>query len=484
MYSQGNIFSILVFFLWIPIALWGARRWPPAKAAALLLLIPVLFLPERMGFDPPGLPAFEKEQIAIFWLFVGVLLFHRDRLRSLRLSNWVKLAMLLLLGGHVITVFLNLDPLSYGNRYLSPHTPYDAVNTVISTALDYILPFILSAAMFNSPKDLRVLFRVVVGAALVYSLFQLIEIRLSPQLHRWVYGFFQDDFSQTMREGGFRPVVFMQHGLAVAMFTVAGILAAAGLYKTKIKIFGIGAGWALAYLSLILVLSKSVAAFLYALVAVPLVLFVTPKMQFRVATLLAVIVLLYPDVRAADLVPVNDVRDWAEAHYGEDRAASMMTRFLSEDMLLKRAAERPFFGWGTYGRAEVFDPMQGGARLSIRDGDWIITWGDFGRVGFLGKYLLLLLPIFLAGRQVRRVRRESDRRLLAALALILGFSVFDLLPNGNYNYLVFVFSGALMGCTTGILRGDARQARLQREAAIARQADRSPFRGPNSVVPV
>jgi hypothetical protein len=207
-------------------------------------------------------------------------------------------------------------------------------------------------------------------------------------------------------------------------------------------------------------------------------------MQFRVATLLAVIVLLYPDVRAAGLVPVDDIRDWADAHYGDERAASIMTRFLNEELLLKRAAERSFFGWGTYGRAEIFDPMLGGRRVSIRDGDWIIVRGDFGRVGFLGKYLLLLLPIFLAGRQLRRMRRETDRRLLAALALILGFSVFDLLPNGNYNYLVFVFSGALMGCTTGILRGDARQARTQREAAIARQADRSPVRGPNPVVSV
>lgn len=466
MYSQGNIFSILVFFLWIPIALWGARRGPPARAAALLLLLPVLFLPERVSFNLPGLPEFEKERIAIFWLFVGVLLFHRDRLRSVRLSNWIKLAMVALLGGHVITVLLNFDPLSYGGRYILPHKPYDAVNTLISNALDYILPFVLGAAMFNSAKDLRVFFRVLVGTALVYSLFQLIEIRLSPQLHRWVYGFFQDDFAQTIRGGGFRPTVFMQHGLAVAMFTVAGVLGAAALCKTKIKVFRIGGGWALGYLWLVLFLSKSVAAFLYTLVAMPLVLLARPKTQFRVAAILALIVLLYPDVRAAGLVPVNDINDWANSHYGEDRAGSIMTRFLSEEMLLERAAERPFFGWGTYGRAMVYDPEHGGRPLAIRDGDWIITWGDFGRVGFLGKYLLLLLPVFLTMRQLKRVRRESDGRLLAALAAIVVFSVFDLLPNGNYNYLVFVFSGVLMGCSEGILREQARRRRVRRQAKV------------------
>jgi hypothetical protein len=29
-------------------------------------------------FKLPGLPAFAKDQIAIFWLLVGVLLFHRQ----------------------------------------------------------------------------------------------------------------------------------------------------------------------------------------------------------------------------------------------------------------------------------------------------------------------------------------------------------------------------------------------------------------------
>jgi hypothetical protein len=246
------------------------------------------------------------------------------------------------------------------------------------------------------------------------------------------------------------------------MFSVAGLLAAAGLYKAKIKIFRIGAGWVLPYLWIVLFLSKSLAAFLYTVVAVPLVLFVSPKMQFRVAALLAIVLLLYPSARAAGIVPVREINDWAEAQFGEERAASMMTRFVSEEFLLERAAERPFFGWGTYGRAEVYDARPGG-KPAIRDGDWIITLGDFGRVGFVGKYLLLVLPIFLAGRRLRRIPQDSDRRLLAALAVIVGFSVFDLLPNGNYNYLVLVFAGALMSCADGIARNDERRRRLKRE---------------------
>jgi hypothetical protein len=99
-------------------------------------------------------------------------------------------------------------------------------------------------------------------------------------------------------------------------------------------------------------------------------------------------------------------------------------------------------------------------------------------VGFYAKYILLLLPIFLAGRRLKYVRRMSDRRLLSALAVILGFSIFNLVPNSEFNYLVFVFSGVLMGCSEGILRHQAWQAALQKERSTARQiAVRSPGDG-------
>lgn len=468
-YSEGNTFSVLVFFLWIPIALWGAYRWPPSKAAALLLLLPLMFLPEQVYFKVPGLPIFTKQRIAVLWLFIGVLLFHRDRLRSVQLGRWVKLAMVLLIGGSIFTIFLNSDPITYGAIDVPPHVPYDAVHAIIQDTFDYVLPFVLGAAMFNGPRDLRVLLRLLLGAGLVYSILQLIEIRLSPQLHNWVYGFFQHSFAQTIRGGGFRPTVFMEHGIAVAMFTLVVTLAAAVLYKLKIRVFRVPAGWALGYLWVVLFVCKSVAAFLYSLVGVPLILFATPKVQLRVAVALGVIVLAYPWARGAGLVPVDDIRDWVAAEYGEEKVGSIMTRFVNEERLLERADERYFFGWGWYGRAYPYDAETGRA-AGIRDGDWIITVGDWGRVGFLGKYLLLLLPVFMSARRLKWVRRKSDRRLLAALGLIIGFSVFDLLPNGNFNYLVFVFSGALMSCAAGTVREGAQRMRLAREKAAGRRS--------------
>ena len=477
-HSEGNLLSVLAFFLWIPVALWGAYRWPPAKTAALLLLLPLMFLPEQVYFKLPGLPVFTKQRVAVLWLLICVLLFHRDRLRSLRLGKWVWLAIISLLFGGVLTVFLNSDPVTYGAYYTPPHVPYDAVHALIQKALGYVLPLMLGAAMFNGPKDLRVLFRLLVGAGLAYSLLQLVEIRLSPQLHIWVYGFFPHSFAQTMRGGGFRPVVFMQNGLEVAMFTVTALMAATALYKAKVPVLRLSAGWTVAYLAMILILSKSVAAFLYAIALVPVMLLFAPKTQFRVAMLMAAIVLLYPTARGTGVIPVDDIQEWAGSTYGEGKSASLMTRFVNEERLLERGNERYFFGWGWYGRAYARDPNSGRV-IGIRDGDWIITMGDWGRFGFFSKYLLFLLPIFIAARRLKWVGRNSDRRLLAALSLIIGISAFDLLPNGNFNYLVFVLSGALLSCSAGVVRVGAEKARLRRELlARRRNTERAPEPAP------
>jgi hypothetical protein len=61
-------------------------------------------------------------------------------------------------------------------------------------------------------------------------------------------------------------------------------------------------------------------------------------------------------------------------------------------------------------------------------------------VGFFGKYLLLLLPIFLSARQLKRV---ATRRIDFA-ALLWGYDrrLRLICCRMDFNYLVFVFSGA------------------------------------------
>ena len=466
-YTEGNILSILAFFVWVPVALYGSWRLPPAKAMAWLYLGGLLLLPQVVFFKPAGLPEFGKLELITLWIFVGALLFHRERLKSPP-RNWsIRVCIGLLVIGAVITIFTNSDELRIGSRYLPGQVPYDAVHEVINALLHSILPFYLGAVMFRTSSDLRVLLKAVVVAALIYSLLQILEMILSPQLHRWVYGFHQHFFGQAMRGGGYRPMVFMQHGLAVSLFTCLSVVAAASLYKAKETLFNRPLGRATVYLWVIVAAVRSSAALVYSFIAVPLALLASTRAQARASAALVAVLLLYPVARAADLVPVEDLGTAAEEQFGAERAHSLTFRFENEERLLDRAMERPWFGWGRYCRACLFEPWTGEGR-SVRDGAWIIQLGDLGFVGFFGRFLLLWFPVIALVRRMKLVSRRSDRHLLAGLSLMIGVSAFDLIPNADYTRFVLVLSGALLGCLTGIVHEAAlvrRRQRLSRAAA-------------------
>jgi hypothetical protein len=56
---------------------------------------------------------------------------------------------------------------------------------------------------------------------------------------------------------------------------------------------------------------------------------------------------------------------------------------------------------------------------------------------------------------------------------MVGFSAFDLIPNGDFTRLAFVLSGALWGCLSGILQEAAeavREKRMQAYVTASREA--------------
>ena len=90
--------------------------------------------------------------------------------------------------------------------------------------------------MYQTSDDFKQLFVILTVVGLVYSLFLFIELRFSPQLNRWIYGYHQSEFQQTIRGTGYRPKAFMRHGLNVALFMVISILAATALAKAQQRV--------------------------------------------------------------------------------------------------------------------------------------------------------------------------------------------------------------------------------------------------------
>jgi len=440
--GHPNAFAYAALFLFIPVVLGFYARFPATKATVFTVLGGVLFLPESLAVDPPLLPPIDKTSITAFWAFVGCMWKARSRVSRARPFRGIDLLFVLLLLCNVGTAVTNQFPLISGPVVRQGLTLYDSVALGIKDTLAIYLPFLLGRAMFTDRRDLRLLLNGFVVAGVVYSFLALIEIRLSPQLHNWVYGYHQMDFTMTMRFGGYRPMIFMETGLAVGMFMLAATIAAIALHRT-----GHVRARTVYFLGVVLVLCKSTGAIIYALVALPVVALVKLP-RARLPALLALLTLLYPALRTTNTFPTEALVAQAEK-INEERALSLWFRFDQEYQLLQRALEQPLFGWGGYNRNRHFDAITG-EDLSVTDGDWAIQIGSRGLVGFVAVYGLMTVPVILTWRRIKRVRVRQDRQRLAALALITSLLVVDLLPNGLFHCLPFFLSGALFGLLHGL----------------------------------
>lgn len=441
-FGHPNPLAYAALFLFIPLTLALYARLPATKATIVTVLSGVLFLPEVLAVDPPLLPPMDKTSITAFWALVGCLWKARGKLRRARPLRGVDSLFVLLLLCNVGTALTNPDALFSGPIVRQGLVLYDAVALGIKDTLAIYLPFLLGRAMLTSERDLYTLLRALVTFGVVYACLALVEIRLSPQLHNWLYGYHQMDFSMAIRFGGYRPMIFMQTGLAVGMFMLSVTIAAIVLHRT-----GRVRARTVYFLGVVLLLCKSTGAIVYGLVALPLVALVR-RPRARLPAVFALLTLLYPLLRTTDTFPTDALVQQAEK-LNEERALSLWFRFDQEYQLLQRALERPYFGWGGYNRNRHFDPDTG-EDLSVTDGDWAIQIGTRGLVGFLAIYGLMTVPVLLTWRRLRRVRSRDDRLRLAGLALITSLLVVDLLPNGLFHCLPFFLSGALYGLLMGM----------------------------------
>ncbi len=449
--GEPNFFAYAALFIWVPIALGAFSLLRPPLAAMVTLLGGVLLLPESIAVDPPLVPPMDKFSMTALAALVGCMWKAPERLRAARPLRGIDALFLVVVGGTVGTVLTNGDPLVTGPVVRPALTLYDAFAHGVKDVLTLYLPFFLARAMLRTRRDLADLMHVLVASGLVYSVLALVEVRLSPQLHRWLYGYHQHEFSMTVRFGGYRPMIFLHTGMATAMFVLGTALAAWTRWRA-----GQSRPWIAAWLTAVLVICKSTGAIVYGAAAVPLVAWAR-RPRAAVAAALALMVLLYPALRGADIFPADTLVD-AAGLINEERRLSLWFRFDQEDQLLERARERLVFGWGSYSRNRLFDP-ETGADLSVTDGNWIIEVGCRGLVGFLALYGMLVLPILLASRRMLRIRQGEDRVLLAGLALISALFTVDLLPNGLFNDLPFFFAGAVAGLADGLSRAAGRAGR-------------------------
>jgi hypothetical protein len=439
--------ATLALLLVIPGTIVAFSYLSATRALLAVLFAGILFLPELVNFDAPGVPPMDKQSIPSICLTLAVLVSARKKFWAAKPGRGLDLFMVVAVLSPIATVLLNQDPIVYGTVIIPGHLPGDAISESIVLLFRMAIPFVLGRALIRTSADARDLLRAFLFGGLAMVPFILIELRLSPQFHNWVYGFGQHSFAQTVRGSGYRPMVFMSHGLALAIFMFGSVCAAWTLARSNVTFFGQSVRPMAWVLTVLFPFIKSVAAIVYAAVAVPIGAR-SPRAQAKLCAVLIGIAALYPALRSEpmEIFPTKMLSELS-ASFSDDRAHSLGFRFMMEDRVLAHTFERPWFGWGVLGRNQVY--TRDGVDITIIDGAWLILLSCYGFVGLIATMGVIIVSIAAALRNLRRVA-PADQPLLMGIALIASFGTVDLLPNGMYNTLPMFLAGACAGLAQGM----------------------------------
>ncbi|MDZ4392364.1 hypothetical protein [Cypionkella sp.] len=455
-----NILAYLMLFVW-PLVCWQLwKRLDPARALIWTVLGGYLIMPPLTVINFPIIPDLDKTTIPNLIAWYCALYVVRDKISFLPEGRMGKALILMYILSPFATVLTNAAPLIFPGGMVQGMKIYDSAAAVANQFIA-LLPFFLARRYLGTPEGMRAMIEALVLAGLFYSVPMLIEARFSPQMNVWVYGFFQHDFFQTIRQGGYRPVVFLPHGLWVAFFALMCLMAAlVRLRDTTAEVRPRALLIAL-YLAFMLYICKSAGVTVYAMCFAPLLMLAGWRLQVLAAAALAVVVISYPILRGLHLVPLQQIVDFAGG-FSADRAGSLQFRIDNEEQLLARAQEKALFGWGGYGRAFLHDPITG-QMTTIADGAWVIVLGIYGWLGFIADFGLTGLPLLILGREALSRHGSAISRYTAGVAVILAANMVDLLPNATHIPFTWLMAGGLLGVAEQM-----RRARLAESQAALR----------------
>ena len=437
-----NSFAFVMLLSWPLIMAVLFRTMSLERAFVWSLLGGYLILPPRVGIDLPLIPTLDKIGIPNISAILIILAYQKEIILRIIKSKLNMMIVILIIIQNIVTSITNFDSYFVGDQYFRGSTIYDAFSFSLRSIVS-IIPFLLASEMLWNRNGQEILLKALFIGALIYSIPIILEIRLSPQLNVWIYGFFPHDFLQQVRFGGFRAVVFLGHGLLVAMFIAVSLLAALALLRNAPSKARVYFSITVFYMFVILILSKSVGPIVYVFIFSPAVLIFRVRLQVKIAAVVAVVVISYPVLRDMELIPVDRMLAVAES-FNAERARSLRVRLDNEKRLLERADERPFFGWGGSGRNEIYDP-QTGRKETITDGAWIIIIGNAGWAGFLIIFGMLTFPLIILWWRLRQVERGIISPYIGGISLILAVNVFDLIPNASINSITWLLAGCVMG---------------------------------------
>ena len=432
--APGNIMVPVAMFGWIPVVIALFSRFPARLATAMAFVAGWMFLPVA-AFNLPALPDYTKTTATCVGILAGAWMFDKERFSEFRF-NIADIPMLL----WCTAPFLSSVANGLG--------AYDGLSQTMYQSITWGLPYYIGRVYFSDTEGLKLLGKAIFIGALVYIPFCWVEMIMSPQLHRLTYGFHQHNFLQTLRDGGgYRPMVYMDHGLMTSMWMVLGVFL--GVWMSQVgelpeKILFVPTKYLLIFLIFTTFMMQSIGAI--ALLGLGLIIIYLSSWVKKPILLIALLAVphLYVVTRTTGYWNGTNLTELIAEKLSADRAQSLQFRFDNEAILIDRAMEGTVFGWGGFGRSRVFDDK--GRDISVADGLWIITLGQNGIYGLMTLIVAVQLPVMLFLMRIKANRWQSVRWAApAVMAIFLALYMADNLLNAMINPVYMLFNGGLIG---------------------------------------
>jgi hypothetical protein len=431
--NAGNIMVPVTLFGFIPAAKVLFKRFEVRLAIAIGFVAGWMFLPVA-GLKVKGIPAYNKITAICIVILLWARHTDKERLRQVHFKAVDIPITLWCIAPFFSSVFNNLGV-------------YDGLSQTMYQTITWGVPYYIGRAWFSDNEGLKLLGMAIFLGAVAYIPFCWFELIMSPQLHRLTYGFHQHNFLQTLRDGGgFRPMVYMDHGLMTSTWMGLGVFLGIWLFYTgdlPEKIVSVPSIYLLVALTGTFLMMKSYGAiFLIFLGLVFILLSNKMKMPWLIVLLLAASH-LYVYTRSYNIWDGTNLSEFVAEKLSPTRAESLQFRFDNEAILIRKAMEGTVFGWGGYGRSRVYDNT--GKDISVTDGLWIITLGQNGIFGLIALMISIQLPVIFYLLRIQAERWNlKNWGTPTVMIVFLAIYMIDSLLNAMINPVYMLFSGGIV----------------------------------------
>ena len=431
---QSNI-VIAVLLLYLPIGAGIIALFRGIRGVMLAMILGWVFLPPARGVNLPGLPMYTKEFAVSYAMLFGVLISDSSRVLSYR-PKLIDLPILV----YMTSPFMASVTNGLG--------AYDGLSGIYSNIFLFGVPYFLGRIYIRTPDDVKQVAIWMVIAGLILMPMALWESRMSPNLNYYIYGYQAAQFMMSYRLGGYRPTIFMRHGLEVGLWFATSGAVAFWLWLNaakSIRIFNFPVSVSAVFVIGTTILSRSLGSII--------LLFGTSCASIFARTIgsrfiLIALVLTPPIYLGSRITQIWSPKPLVSliGSFDPERADSLNSRFKQEVNFSEHALKKPLFGWGGYNR---FRPDVETDKEKSVDGFTTIVLGETGLVGLLSYLGMTTLPGLIT---LLRIKNNEFRSSIWAppIAITLGISIFsiDMMLNSFFTPVHIFALGVLASSAT------------------------------------